>query len=74
LEEIDPDGVYKTVLEYIESLDMSVKADSGHYQRRLAVCRACMNLSSGTCALCGCFVEVRAAILKQVCPSVPAKW
>ena len=41
---------------------------------RLAHCRACDHLVNGTCALCGCFVELRAAKVRMRCPDVPPKW
>ena len=74
LSEIDPAGVYKTVLEYIASLDPSVKCSSEEYERRLMICRACDHLKDGMCALCGCFVEVRAVKQKQNCPDLPHRW
>ena len=42
--------------------------------RRLAVCRTCDHLFSGTCALCGCFVELRAAKRNAACPDIPDRW
>ena len=44
------------------------------YAFRLAQCRACEHLQRGTCARCGCYVEVRAARKAQRCPDVPARW
>ena len=74
LSELDRDGAYRTVVEYINSLDESVKCDRVEYASRLAVCRACEHLSEGLCELCGCFVEVRAVKRGQNCPDVPARW
>ena len=42
--------------------------------RRLACCRACDALFSGTCAACGCYVEIRAARAGLGCPAVPPRW
>ncbi len=74
LSEIDRDGTYKTVLEYISSLDESVKCSGAEYAARLTVCRSCEHLSEGMCALCGCFVEVRAVKKNQNCPDLPHRW
>lgn len=74
LSEIDRDGVYKTVRDYIAALDESVKCSREVYASRLAVCRECGHLSSGMCSLCGCFVELRAAKRSQNCPDIPHRW
>lgn len=44
------------------------------YAARLNICRTCDDLHSGTCALCGCYVEARAAKKRQGCPKVPEMW
>ena len=41
---------------------------------RLDACRACPHLNAGTCALCGCYVEYRAAHAAQRCPDAPGRW
>lgn len=38
------------------------------YERRLAVCKECERLNSGTCAACGCYVELRALSPMSRCP------
>lgn len=35
---------------------------------RLSVCRDCDKLNQGTCLACGCFVEIRAALVRGKCP------
>lgn len=74
LAEIDPDGVYKSIRELTAALPDDVKAPPDIYEKRLSACRECSALRDGMCSICGCFVEYRAANIKQVCPSVPAKW
>ena len=74
LSEIDRDGAYKTVTEYIASLDESVKCPPDEYADRLNICKACDHLADGMCALCGCFVEVRAVKANQICPDLPRRW
>lgn len=74
LSETDRDGAYRTVLEYIASLDESVKCSRDEYNSRLSVCKSCEHLADGMCALCGCFVEVRAIKSNQICPDLPRRW
>ena len=64
----------RTVAEYVASLDESVRASEQDYQARLALCQDCPELMNGTCRLCGCYVETRAAKKGQKCPMVPARW
>lgn len=72
LEELDYDGAYRTVLEYISALDPELKASDTMYSARLGICSKCEKLSFGTCGSCGCFVELRAAKKNQTCPD--KKW
>ena len=55
-------------------LSADEKTDEATYAARLNICRTCDDLHSGTCALCGCYVEARAAKKRQGCPKVPEKW
>ena len=64
----------RTVAEYVAGLDESVRVSDADYQARLAICRECPELMNGTCRLCGCYVETRAAKKGQKCPMVPARW
>ena len=64
----ETDGtLYRTVLAYIDAISPEEKAPMAEYERRLDICRACDQLTNGMCALCGCFVEVRAAKIKHRC-------
>lgn len=74
LSEIDPDKVYKEIVDYINSLDAEVKVNDETYQSRLSFCRECDNLRDGMCVLCGCFVEVRAIKKISNCPSNQKLW
>jgi len=74
LSETDPDGIYRSVTEYVASLDVNVRCDAETYSARLAICHECDHLSWGMCVLCGCYVEARAAKKKQNCPALPHKW
>ncbi len=73
LEEGQPD-LAKTVAEYVASLPDDVRADEAAYRTRLAACLQCGSLRDGTCSLCGCFAEARAAKAAQRCPAVPPRW
>ena len=64
----------RTVAEYVAGLDESVRTSDADYQVRLAICQECPELMNGTCRLCGCYVETRAAKKGQKCPMVPARW
>jgi len=68
------DELYRTVREYISALPDEVKADGRVYVERLKICGGCDKLMRGTCVLCGCYVEARAAKSAQHCPAVPNKW
>lgn len=63
-----------SVWDYVDSLSADEKTDEATYTARLNICRNCDDLHSGTCALCGCYVEARAAKKRQGCPKVPEKW
>lgn len=63
---------FRTLREYIENLDVDVKAGDDLYERRLSVCKECDLLLKGMCRSCGCYVELRAAVEKNVCPR--KKW
>lgn len=67
----DMDGQEKTfqnMRDYIDNLDEDIKADSSLYEGRLAICISCDNLFQGMCKSCGCYVEMRAAVIKNKCP------
>lgn len=64
----------RTVAEYVASLDESIRTPEDDYRTRLAICQECPELMNGTCRLCGCYVETRAAKKGQQCPMVPTRW
>lgn len=66
--------LHRTVAEYVALLPEEQRVSGDIYQARLAVCGQCPHLRDGTCALCGCYVEARAAKKGQKCPDVPARW
>jgi len=66
--------LHQSVQEYVALLPEEQKAPEEVYQARLKECRACENLRDGTCGLCGCYVEARAAKRGLGCPGIPTRW
>ncbi|MCH5287725.1 MAG: hypothetical protein J1E43_09900 [Christensenellaceae bacterium] len=62
------------IRDRIEAMPEEQRADHEAMASRLAHCKACDHLMNGTCVLCGCYVELRAAKKVQRCPDVPGKW
>lgn len=60
--------------QWIGAIPEERRADEAVRRARLAACRACAHLNAGTCALCGCYVEYRAAHAAQRCPDAPGRW
>ena len=70
-----PDASYfDNMYEYIRQLDPEIKAEGSLYEERLSLCKECDHLLNGMCRVCGCFVEMRAAIRKNHCPDIHGKW
>ena len=63
-----PADYEKYVRSLLVKIPPGVQADPALYQRRLALCADCGQLSRGTCMGCGCLVELRAAYKKEKCP------
>lgn len=66
--------MHQSIAEYIALLDDDQKTPTALYKARLAKCLACEHLRDGTCTLCGCYVESRAAKRQLKCPDVPPRW
>ncbi len=64
----------ETVAAYVAALPEEERVPEAVYAARLALCLACDRLRDGTCALCGCYVEARAAKRSLRCPGVPPRW
>lgn len=60
--------------QWIEALSPERRTEAAAYRARLEICRRCEHLAAGTCALCGCYVEFRAAQAQRHCPDVPGRW
>lgn len=66
------EAYFRSLREYIENLDMDIRVSDSLYEERLHVCKECGMLLEGMCRRCGCYVELRAAVLKNHCPG--EKW
>lgn len=74
LREMDQDMYFKNMYTYIQNLPEEDKAEKEVYERRLSLCKACDHLMNGMCRICGCYVEMRAAIKIRTCPDFDPKW
>lgn len=74
LQDLDKDEYINNLLEYIKNYPEEKRIDAITYQNRLSACKSCDNLSEGMCALCGCFVELRALKKNSCCPDTNKKW
>ena len=68
LREAFPADYEKYVSALLRRMPAGQKAPEEQYQSRLAQCKACDQLSNGTCRGCGCLVELRAAYKIEKCP------
>ena len=69
---IGQEAYFANLQEYIKNLDADIKSDTDLYESRLEVCKECDLLFQGMCRTCGCYVELRAAVARNVCPN--KKW
>ena len=74
LDELFEEKEYKHLQDYIEHLDKCIKTEDEEYKKRLGICKECDNLINGMCKICGCFVEMRAAVKKNYCPDIDKHW
>lgn len=68
IRELGEENYHKMIGQYIEIFDKSERASDELTENRLLICRECDKLNAGTCLACGCYVEIRAAIRKTLCP------
>ena len=68
------EAAYASIAELLAQMDPALKAPDDLYEERLSHCKQCEKLLGGMCRACGCFVEVRAAVLKQSCPDPVHYW
>ena len=58
----------KMIEKYRDAIKQADRVSDKEYEQRLAVCKECEKLISGTCGACGCYVELRAAAKVSHCP------
>ena len=68
LREMDEAGFFQNMYDYIARIPADDKTPGEEYERRLSICKECEKLLSGMCRMCGCYVEMRAAIALRDCP------
>ncbi len=62
------------IRDLIAQLPPECRTPEEEEQKRLRTCRSCEHLTEGMCRLCGCYVELRAARVRQGCPDLPDRW
>lgn len=71
--EAGEDAAFRTVSDYLKTLDKALIVDDDLYSERLSYCKNCDYLISGMCRKCGCYVEIRAALKDKGCPYFDCK-
>ena len=74
LRELSDQEYVKTVSGYISHIPPELRTPEETYKYRLEQCKKCQYLLNGLCRLCGCFVEIRAAVTTNYCPSKKVSW
>lgn len=74
LEDLDEDDFFRALKERIAAYPQNKRVGDSEYRRRLDICRGCEQLQNGMCALCGCYVELRAVKKQSFCPDIGDKW
>ena len=72
--DFDEGELFQTMQEYIARIDEDIKTPPEEYEERLRLCTGCDSLLNGMCGVCGCYVELRAAVKTHYCPAVWKKW
>ncbi len=70
----DREEFFRKLEIYIAHLDEEDRAEQAVYEERLSQCARCEYLLDGMCRLCGCYVELRAALRVRRCPDVTRRW
>ena len=58
----------RQIEKYRAAIKKADRVEEQEYERRLALCKECDYLNAGTCAACGCYVELRASAKVGHCP------
>ena len=70
----DAAALSRLLTEWLGQIPEEERTESEETAWRLDRCRRCDFLQDGTCALCGCYVELRAAKRRMRCPDLPDRW
>lgn len=73
-EDVTQAKLYAIAQDYLATMPAEQRIDQQQYEARLNICKGCPHLRQGTCAKCGCMVEIRAAKWQMRCPDVPPRW
>ena len=65
--EAGEEAAFKTVSDYLSTVDPALLADDDTRLSRLEICKNCEDLISGMCLKCGCYVEIRASLKDKAC-------
>lgn len=74
LAQMDEDANLAALKRYIAAYPAEKRCPPEEYARRLEICGSCEELSNAMCALCGCYVELRALKPEMYCPAHGNKW
>ena len=74
LRDLSEKEYFHNMYTYISNLPEDDKVSEIEYERRLEKCEECAHLLNGVCRICGCFVEMRAAIAVRHCPDSIPEW
>ena len=74
IRDFDEGELFRTMRDYIARIDEDIRTPAEEYERRLSFCRECEKLFGGMCGVCGCYVEMRAAVKTHYCPNMTRKW
>ncbi len=53
---------------YVDSLPDEIRTDAETYAKRIALCESCPRRVELLCAVCGCYIQARAAKRRMGCP------
>ncbi len=67
--EAGEEAAFKSVSDYLSTVEQDLLANKALYHSRLELCKKCEFLISGMCRKCGCYVEIRAALKDKSCPN-----
>lgn len=74
IRDFDEGELFRTMQDYIARIDADIKTPVEEYEQRLELCTNCDSLLNGMCRVCGCYVEMRAAVQTNYCPAVKKQW